>query len=205
MAIGGQTILLAVLGWLAKSLVQGQLQKDLERFKATLQAEADAANSRLRHQLEVTATEHRIRFSQLHQTRAKVIANTYSKLVRAHWAARSFVSPGEIWGEPDKKEKYIIAMNAITNFYRYFDRKKIYLPEGLCKTLDEFVSEMRSEAIGFGVWVLFIDENEPGDVQKQKFEAWVKAWKHFDKKTPVAKAALESELRQIIGNEVAGE
>lgn len=198
-ALGGNAVLLAVLGWLAKSLVTGLQQKDLAQFKATLTAEAETTIEGLRHQLQLVATEHQIRFLKLHETRAEVIAKLYELLVEAHWAAASFVSPMEWVGEPSKKEKYQTAQKATAEFYRFFERKKIYLPADLCNELDSFVRDMRKKTMGYGVYVMHESEYAPAHVEKEKTEKWHAAWRYFDEQVPGAKEALENELRKILG------
>jgi hypothetical protein len=198
-AVGGNAIVLAVLGWLAKSLVTGLLQKDMEQFKSALVAETESSIEKLRHQLSLVATEHQVRFSKLHETRAEVIAELYSLLVEAHWAGSSFASPMEWVGEPSKKEKYETALNASAKFYRYFEKKKIYLPKDLCDQLDAFVRDIRSKSIGLGVYFSQPGEYLPDHVEKQKVETWHNSWRHFDEQVPLAKEALEEELRSILG------
>ncbi|MFK5895260.1 MAG: hypothetical protein QM504_18760 [Pseudomonadota bacterium] len=199
LTLGANTVVLAVLGWLAKSLVSQQLTKDVEMFKSTLKAESEAASQTLRHQLEKASIEHQVRFSKLHEKRAEVIAEIYSLLVQAHWDILSFVSPMEMAGEPEKQEKYVTAMNSVADFYRYFDKQRIYIPENLCDQINEFVREMRSKAIGFGVYVHYNDEALPKHALQKKHDAWIGASEYLEKKVPDAKAALENELRNILG------
>lgn len=201
LALGGNTILLAVLGWLAKSFVSQLLTKDVEAFKSTLKAEAEAASQKLRHELEKASIEHQVRFSKLHEKRAEVIAELYSLLVQAHWDISSFVSPMEMHGEPDKLEKYVAAMNSVADFYRYFDKQRIYIPENLCNQINEFVQEMRRKAIGFGIYVHYDDKTLLDHTYKEKQKAWADAWEYLDQKVPDAKIALENELRGILGAE----
>lgn len=199
LAIGGNAALLAVLGWLAKSLVEKLLAKDLERHKANLSAETQAAMERLKHDLQRVALEHQVRFSNMHEKRAQVIAELYGLLVQAHWDTSGFVSPMEWAGEPDKKQKYVTAMNATADFFRYFEKHRIYLPEALCKQLEDFVKSMRSKAIGFGVYIRYDDANLPAHTLEQKHKAWADGWEFFEKQVPPARAALENELRNILG------
>jgi hypothetical protein len=56
---------------------------------------------------------------------------------------------------PSKKEKYSTAMNKAAEFYRYFDKNRIYLPSDVCRQLEEFLRSMRSKVIGF--WSLCPD------------------------------------------------
>lgn len=199
LALGGNVALLAVLGWLSKSLVSQLLAKDIEGYKASLKSESDAALQQLRHNLEKSTIEHQVRFSKLHEKRAEVIAELYGLLVQAYWDISSFASPMEWAGEPDKKEKYVTAMNASADFYRFFEKHKIYLPEVLCLQIDEFAQEMRKKAIGFGVYVKYDDDKIPEHTYEQKHHKWAEAWEYFDKHAPEARSALENELRNILG------
>jgi hypothetical protein len=199
LAFGGNAVLLAVLGWLAKSFVQQLLSKDIEQFKTTLAAESAAATEHLKHELQLVTVEHQIRFSKLHEKRAEVIASLYGLLVEAYWATQGFVSIAEWAGEPSKKEKYTTALNKTAEFYQYFDKNRIYLPEVVCKLLDQFVRNMRKEAIGFGVYVSYEDSQLPDHAVRQKFEAWQKAWEYFENEVPKARSVLENELRRILG------
>jgi len=201
------TLLAGALVWLTKSWVSERLKnaikneydEKLETHKAQLKAQSDVESERLRAQLSIAATEHQVKFSRLHDKRAEVITDLYSLLVQAHWDAGSFVSPVEFGGEPNKKEKYVTAMNAIADFFRFFEKNKIYLPAALCDLLERFVQVMRQKIIGFGVYVHYDEETMPSESHHKKHEAWIAAWDYFDKEVPVARAALEQELRNILG------
>ena len=198
-AFGGNAVLLAVLAWAAKSLTSQWLTKDIERFKISVKSDADAASERLKNELQMSALEHQVKFSKLHEKRADVIAELYGFLVQACWDISSFVSPMEWSGEPNKQEKYVTAMNSVARFYQFFDKHRIYIPEGLCGQLDEFVQGMRQKAIGFGVYVRYEDEALPDSQMKDKHNAWTEAWKHFEDAVPETKSALETHLRSLLG------
>jgi hypothetical protein len=199
LALGGNAALLLVLGWLARSLGSQLLAKDIERFKAELSAASTVATERLKHDLQIAAVEHQVRFSRLHERRAEVVAETYALLVEAQWASQSFVSVMEWAGEPPKHEKYTLAMNKAAEFYRYFDKNRIYLPPALCEQLEAFIRNMRREVIGFGVYVSKEEAYLPEHAIEKKYETWNKASTYFDQEVPKARAALEAELRGIIG------
>lgn len=194
--------------WLTKSWISERLKNSikneydekLETHKAQLKAQADVESERLRSQLSIAATEHQVKFSRLHDKRAEVIAELYGLLVQAHWDAGSFISPVEFGGEPTKKEKYITAMNAIADFFRFFEKNKIYLPIELCDLLEKFVQTMRQKVIGFGVYVNIDEDALAPQTYQKKHEAWMASWAYFDKEVPLARAALEQELRNILGS-----
>jgi hypothetical protein len=199
LAFGGNAVLLALLGWLARSLGSQLLAKDIEKFKAELAAASTATTDRLKHELQLAAVEHQVQFSKLHERRAEVVADLYGLLVETHWASQSFVSVMEWAGEPPKHEKYVTAMNMAAEFYRYFDKNRIYLPHPLCEQLEHFIRNMRSRVIEFGVYVSINDVSPmPEHVLKQKHDVWTKASDYFDKEVPNARSALENELRSIL-------
>ena len=193
--------------WLTKSWISERLKNSikneydekLETHKAQLKAQADIESERLRSQLSIAATEHQVKFSSLHVKRAGVIAELCSLLVQAHWDAGSFISPVEFVGEPTKKEKYVTAMNAIADFFRFFEKNKIYLPADLCELLQKFVHTMRQKVIGFGVYVQIDEDALAPQSHEKKHDAWIASWEYFDKEVPVARAALEHEFRSILG------
>jgi len=197
-------VLLLVLGWLARSFGSQLLAKDLEKFKTELAATSSAATERLKHDLQLAALEHQVLFSKLHERRAEIVAELYGLLVEAHWSAQSFISLGEWSGEPSKKEKYVAAMNSTADFYRYFDKNRIYLPDALCAQLEQFVRDVRSKVIEFGVYVNNDPDVVPPHVAQQKFDTWIKVAEYFDKEIPRARIALESELRSILGVRLPG-
>jgi hypothetical protein len=200
-SVGGNAALLAVLGWLARSLLGQLVAKDLERFKSELANASSAATEQLKHQLQLVAQEHQVVVSKLHEKRAQVVAEAYSLLVEVQWSAQDFVSLIEWDGEPSKKEKYLAAMNKSAEFYRFFDKNRIYLPATLCQRIDDFLRSMRSKVIGFGVYARREDAHLSGKALDEKFEAWLDASKYFNSEVPRAREALEEELRTIIGAE----
>ena len=192
-------MLLAALGVLARSLLGQVLTKDLERFKADLLAASAASTERLKHELHIAAQERHVLISKLHERRATVIAELYGMLVEAHWAAQDFASPIEWSGEPTKREKFVTATNKSVDFFRYFDKNRIYLPSELCAKLEAFNREMRAKVVGFGVYVRLEEPGMPDESSRRKMDAWSAASDYFDKEAPKTRAALEAELRKIIG------
>ena len=203
LAFGGNVALLAAVAWLARSLLQNWLTKDVERFKATLLNESGAATEKLRHGLSLVAVEHQVSFSKLHDRRAEVIAEAYGKLVEAYWSMENFVSPIEWSGEPTKLEKYQDAMTKARDYFRYFDKNRIFLPAELCSQLDEFLQGMRSKVVGFGVWLQMENQHPPEVTGSKKFAAWLEAGKYFEEEAPRARKLLEDELRKILNPECA--
>lgn len=199
LAFGGNAALLAVLGLLGKSLLDKLILRDTKQFESDLKAKSDAAVEKLKNQLQLKTIEHQVRFSRLHEKRAAVIAELYGHLVEALWEAESFLSPMELSGEPDKREKLQKALNKLVELYRYFDKHRIYLPIDVCSALEELIKNVRSQVTKFGVWIRYEDHELSGDSHSKKFDAWTSGWDAITQQVPLARASLENEFRSLLG------
>jgi hypothetical protein len=115
----------------------------------------------------------------------------------AAWETESFASPIESAGEPDKKQKYQKAMNAIVEYFRFFDQHRIYMPEELCASLEAFARKLRSPTIAFGVYLKFEYPSER--TTEEKFKAWNAAWDSVHNDIPQLRSAIECEFRNLLG------
>lgn len=180
-ALGGNATLLLVLGFLGRSVMSTVLTKDIEKFKAAL------------HQAGI---EHQVRFSKLHERRAEVLAEVYKLLAEAYWKVSEFTSLAQ-WGDPDRKEQYAAAMNAVAVYFRFFDQHRIWLPPDLCEPLEGFARQLRTPAINLGVY-LRIERPTEKTLQEQS-EVWDKAWQTVEGDIPKLRGAIEAEFRKILG------
>jgi hypothetical protein len=198
-AILGNAVVLAVLGWLAKSIVESVAARDSKRFEGELKAKADAAIEQLKNELQLRLVEHQIKLAKLHERRALAIAEMNSLLAEVMWEAESFLSPMEFAGEPGKREKHATAMTKLTEFFRYFDKNKIYLPAALCASMEKLVRDVRLHVIKFGVYVQ-LEENEPllPHTRKEKDDAWLSGWNLLSTQVPAVRTQLEDEFRALL-------
>ena len=67
----------------------------------------------LRSDLNRAALEHQVQFSKLHEKRAEVLAELYTRLVSAMWAMETAASPMQWTGDPSKLQQLVTAMNDI--------------------------------------------------------------------------------------------
>lgn len=184
LAFGGNAALLAVLGIIGKSLLEKLILRDTKLFESELQRKTN---------------EHQVRFLQLHQKRAAVIAELYGLLVESLWAGESFLSPMEWVGEPTKKEKHIEANNKLAEVYRFFDKNRIYLPPDICKSLEELISNVRTQVIKFGIWVKYEESQLSPESQERKYADWDAAYEVIKTQVPAARISLEDEFRKLLG------
>ena len=170
LTLGGNAVAIAVLGFLAKSLLEKLIVRDTRAFETDLKTKSDSTIERLKTELQLTTIEHQVRFSKLHEKRAEVITELYGYLVEALWEAESFLSLIEWNGEPTKKEKHSEANKKLVELYRYFDKNRIYIPKEICSSLDSLVKNVRSQVIKFGVWVGYENNQLTDDSHKQKMQ-----------------------------------
>jgi hypothetical protein len=163
-ALGGNASLLIVLGFLARSLIQNWLAKDIKKFEADLRGTADAELERLRYELksktetsiehlrsrlQQAAIEHQVRFSNLHEKRAAIIADLYRHLVAVRRIGERFVFQ---MGSQEHQQEYLAANTEIVEFYDFFQTHRIYLPERICTQLATFIDALRKPVIAVYVY-----------------------------------------------------
>lgn len=199
LALTGNAVVLAVLGYLAKSVLEKFMLRETKQFETDLKAKADATIEKLKNDLQMRTIEHQVRFSKLHEKRAEVIAELYRRLCTALWDSESFLSPLQFAGEPGQGDKHTTAMNSLVHAYRYFGEHRIYLPHEMGVSLEKLISDTRQEVIRLGVWLGSDDQSLPGHAQKTKHETWMAAWDAIKKDIPQAMHALEEEFRELLG------
>jgi hypothetical protein len=197
-AVLGNAIVLAVLGWLGKSLLEKLIQRDSKRFEIEIKAKADSTIEQLKNELQLRTIEHQIKLAQLHEKRATVIADMNALLAEVMWEAESFLSPMEFSGEPDKRQKHQAAMNKLTEFFRYFDKNRIYLPSALCEIMEKIVLEVRQHVIQFGVYLHWDDASLMDHTRKEKTDAWLNGWNAVKTQIPAVRTQLENEFRTLL-------
>ncbi len=118
-------------------MLEKLILRDSKRFEIEIKAKADSAIEQLKNELQLRTIEHQIKLARLHEKRATVILELNSLLAEVMWEAESFLSPMEFSGEPDKRQKQQAAMSKLAEFFRYFDKNKIYLPVNLCEITEK--------------------------------------------------------------------
>lgn len=217
-ALGGNAALLAVLGFLARSLVQTWLAKDIKTFEQGLQ---NAANSRLEHlkselksagdvsieqlksRLQQAASEHQVRFAKLHEKRAQVIEDVYQRLVELEKSYGKFVIVDGYTTDPQKQQAARDGINqAMYDVALLIEKHRIYLPADVCASLKAFLDIMWHNAINVGVYGSISDPN-PQTLQ-ERLTAFREAYDALQKEIPDARAKLEDEFRKLLGDDSHG-
>ncbi len=179
--VGGGGVLLAIVAWVVRSIINHYLTKDVEKYRDALKAES-------------------FKFSRLHEKRGEVMAQLYANLDELVKATYSFVNLAEWTGEPNKDEKRKMAGEALRKFQDQFDKNRIYFSGSLCDRIDKFVREFTRPAAKYALY-LTMSKDSDDSVRKERDEAWFSAYDKMEKDVPEMRKAIENEFRSLLGVE----
>ncbi len=172
-------MIVALAGYIMREFFRQSLSRDIERYKADLQAAADQSKLRLENELQTSLFEFQTRFSTLHQKQAEAIGTVYGLVFDAFETMQSELSPLANVAEAPMEENVDKARKACYTLAQYYTRHRIYLPEDVWQPLDEVVKKMTStfeklDAIPhlsnspaddwnkwLGVWISLLKDLEP--------------------------------------------
>lgn len=182
----------AAFVFLAKIFSKHLLSMDLERFKADLKATNEKELERLRADLRIAAFQQETTFAKLHEKRAEVIAELYSRLDAVHKAVESLLSP-VMSSLPNHEKREAAAAEAGKQLIDYYTTHQIYFEEHLCAHLRKFIQLIANARFSHLMYPVG---------SKESMESWQKrceAWDTLQKQAPVAREEIECSFRQLLG------
>ena len=209
-ALCSNAALLVVLGFLARSLLNTWLTKDIKRFETDLKGSADSELERLKYELkskadasieqlkshlQLAATEHQVRFSKLHEKRAEVVAKLYALLVELQYAGQRYVFVGAY--EPKRDDEFSKTAAKVHEVFLFIEEHQIYLPDRVCTLLAEFVETVNKSVAGVQVYEKYTDGS--ANFRREKIQVLKGAAEAFEKRIPAVREALKDEFRTILG------
>lgn len=115
--VGSNVGVLGVVAWLIRAAISQSLVLQTEKFKMKLKAEADIEIERLKSALQMTAVEHQVRFANLHEKRAEVIAEIYVRALDAYQEGEKFVLNGAYTSDnKEQQESLSVTTKGSWNF-----------------------------------------------------------------------------------------
>jgi hypothetical protein len=185
-------ILMAILGFVAKSIFDQFLSRDIENHKTKLQAAHDIELEKLKSDLNKLTFEHQIVFSRLHETRANVIAKLYELLVEAESKYNGLLIDKYVTKQPDEEgDKIKSAVEKWSELNIYLSHNRIYFDGEVCKKLDQIIQAFTESTINY----LYLDDM---DTTKQENAQRVFLEK-VGKEIPEVKRLIESRFRDLLG------
>ena len=183
-------IFFALSSWLGRVWASRILEKERSQYAKDL-AEHTADLDKLKK-------EHEVIFTNLHEKRATVIEELYSRLVETDDAFHSIIKPFQDDSEPSLKNKFSTFVKAYNEYYYFFQKKRVYFSPSVCKIIDQLnmvLVESHTEI----AW------NSPDEfhpvLMKEKRERWIKVWDLYNNNMVNLKKELENSFRSILGVE----
>lgn len=183
---GGAVIVFALSGWL------GRVWAD--RLMAGEKAKHDTLLELLRADIRKVAFESEIRFSKLHEKRAEVIADLYSKLVDFVGAAEQFLYGGASV-DSEKHQLYVVRQK---DLYDTFSKNQIYFPTALCDALSNFIFELHR--LTNEKYILGSYQPMTPEETKDLRDTLRNRWKAITVDVPNLKEQLTEEFRRLLGS-----
>jgi len=188
--LGILTIAAGLMGYIAKQLISYYFTREQKNFQGEINKEIQ----RFQNQLEKDS----VVFSDLHQKRADIVAELYGKMAEFDREMRQLADPMILRG--DSREYHIErAGEAGEEFRRYYNRHKIYLPEPICETIEDMISEYSSVFHDFSVGEIH-DATTPNPTGEDRVETWNDDWESLtEEEIPELKEELEAHFRELLG------
>ncbi len=188
------------ISWLIKSIIthflsrdtesyKSQLTRDVENYKIQLNTEATKEIEKLKGSLQITAKEHEVRFSKLHEKRAEIISKLYSKLYQADVSVGALeIRVKDGYDETILKEAAQKAHERCLIALRFFEKNRLYLSKELSDKIHQILStlELTSKSVSYS-----------DSIRKNGLEIY------SDQKEKIASImeSLEQEFRIMLGSE----
>lgn len=202
-AFGGNAVLLAVLGVLARSLLSQLLAKDLKQFETKLSQASAVAAEELKHRLSLVAHEHNVKFSRLHEKQAHVLEDIYAKLLDFEDASAVMTLANNDTPENLLEFSLRKAEDAGRELAQYIRKHEIYLPTELSIQLQDLLNRVNSLLSGcsFNLISKKLANDGTPELFPETKEAWTAVHRYLEEEAPQVRRALEVDFRKRLGAE----
>jgi len=179
--LAASSVVVAGAVWLIRKISERFFDRDLEKFKSSLEREA---------------IQFRVRYEKLHTERAIVIKEIYKRIAKVHIILLSLTNPGKFTGEPPIAEQEKEAAEAINDLVEFYEENRVFLEESLGKEIDNLIRIIRDSWYTFQFSQQMRSTGETGAGDK-RFESW----KLAKDEIPKVKRVIETKFRGILGIE----
>jgi hypothetical protein len=191
-----QGIFLAAAGWLIKAILSNRMQSEVDKFKINLQSQADLEIERLKTSLAMTAKEHEVRFSKLHEKQAEVIAELYALIVGTLMDLNHYSA----YKVDDYSGATKSAANKVQSLFLFVTLHKLYFPPHVQTMLVKFGQELNKLRSRIDSMQLQDDKERGGwSTPEQGFKEMLETVKVMERDIPTLMTALEKEFQMLLG------
>lgn len=195
---GGIVIVTALSRWwggvLSKRIIQNEkaeLDKELEAEKAKLLENLEVTKARLQEQTKLAE----IRLSSINEERFKALTSNYQLLADTWMDCRWAIQPDELGrSKPPEKERLEKAAQSLDNYFRDFERKRLFMSEESQSSVYEFLTSVWQSLDKLRI---FGQSSKPFEERLlELYGEWIHDLKP---KMDTARKSIESEYKEIIG------
>ena len=201
LGVGGNAVLLAVLGLLARSLMSQLLAKDLKRFETELSHRTTLATEELKHRLGLAAQEHHVRFTKLHERQANVIEEIYTRILDFEDASAALTLANN--DTPENLMEFALrrAEDAGRELSQYIRRHEIFLSVSTSIQLHALLEKVETLLSGcsFNLVGKKLRNSGKDDLFPETKDAWTAVHRYLEEEAPLVRKALEMEFRKHLG------
>jgi hypothetical protein len=180
------TTIASVFAGMLSLYLSNRKQRQLEAYKANLQAQLEHAKLQTQNDLQIKFFEYQTRFSTLHQRQAEVINELYGLLGQAHEYIIHMVSP---FFDPNNSAHVVATTEKYNLLAECFVKNRIYLDEATCKGIDDLLPKLKMAMTKASLG----HQREPGG-----HKSWGEAWDSVRNDVPPILKDLETQFRALL-------
>lgn len=200
----GTTLIVSVIGFLSKKVLEQLLNKDLEKFKNNLQSANEKAKIQFEKEIESYKADLNLLFSkqiQLYSKKSEIIEKLYQKLVELNYIMLDMtVSFRNITGKDEKTvqleelERVNKAAESGNDFFKFYGTNKIYFEKSTCLLIENLQEQFREVHSDYSFRHTF--GMPPSEMT---YEMAKKASERVRKDIPKLMETLEDDFRKTLG------
>ncbi len=173
-----------------------ELAQNLENYKKEIEQE----NKNFQHQLDAKLQEFNIKFASLHNERAEIIKNLYTKLIELHSAIHNFTRVGHLVykdAKIEEQDRIDRVDNSLKEFTNYYLPNKIFFSKSIISKIDVLFKDYWNT--GFDFAKVLRDRKNPPQYRDSKIDEWKNISDKVDSYFPPLIEELENDFRDILG------
>lgn len=200
----GTTVIVSVVGYLAKRVIEQVLNKDLEKFKNNLQSANEKAKIEFEKEIEGYKADLNLLYSkqiQLYSKKSEIIEKLYQKLVDLNYimldmtvSFRNITGKDEQTVQQEELERVNKAAEHGNDFFKFYGTNKIYFEKTTCSLIESLQQQFREAHSDYSFRHTF--GMPPSEMT---YEMAKKSSERVRNDIPKLMETLEDDFRQTLG------
>lgn len=200
----GAGLIVSVIGFLGKKVIDQILNKDLEKFKNNLHSENEKTKLQFEKDIESFRANLNLLYSkqiQLYSKKSEIIENLYQKLVDLNnimldmtASFRNITGKDEQTVQMEELERVNKAAECGNDFFKFYGTNKIYFEKTTCSLIENLQQQFREVHSDYSFRHTF--GMPPSEMT---YEMAKKASERVRKDIPKLMETLEDDFRQTLG------